>query len=93
MSKRQSRATIADKNAFIVAAAKEFGSTITRAQVLLLCEDNDLAIPTWLMGGKFPAGRGLYAVPAPFEGGSAAPASKPKKVSKKVSKKWLTICY
>tara|TARA_Y100000996_G_scaffold409585_1_gene390504 strand:- start:147 stop:1286 length:1140 start_codon:yes stop_codon:yes gene_type:complete len=45
-----------------------------------LCADNDLPIPTWLMGGKFSAGRGLYAVPAPFEGGSVAPA---KKVAKK----------
>tara|TARA_R100000458_G_C8256145_1_gene232270 strand:+ start:190 stop:1449 length:1260 start_codon:yes stop_codon:yes gene_type:complete len=80
MSNRQGRATIADKNAFIAVATKEYGSTITRAQVMSLCEDNDLPIPTWLMGGKFSAGRGLYAVPAPFEGGSAAPA---KKVAKK----------
>ena len=80
MSNRQSRATVADKNAFIAVATKEYGSTITRAQVMSLCEDNDLPIPTWLMGGKFSAGRGLYAVPAPFEGGSVAPA---KKVAKK----------
>ena len=80
MSNRQGRATIADKNAFIAVAEKEYGSTITRAQVMSLCEDNDLPIPTWLMGGKFSAGRGLYAVPAPFEGGSVAPA---KKVAKK----------
>jgi len=87
MSNRQGRATIADKNAFIAVATKEFGSTITRAQVMSLCEDNDLPTPTWLMGGKFAAGRGLYSVPAPFEGGSAAPAVKKvskKKVSKKV---------
>ena len=80
MSNRQSRATVADKNAFIAVATKEYGSTITRAQVMSLCADNDLPIPTWLMGGKFSAGRGLYAVPAPFEGGSVAPA---KKVAKK----------
>ena len=66
MSNRQSRATVADKNAFIALAMKEYGSTITRAQVMSLCEDNDLPIPTWLMGGKFSAGRGLYAVPAPL---------------------------
>jgi len=87
MSNRQGRATIADKNAFIAVATKEFGSTITRAQVMSLCEDNDLPIPTWLMGGKFAAGRGLYSVPAQFEGGSSAPAVKrvaKKKVSKKV---------
>ena len=86
MSNRQGRATIADKNAFIAVATKEYGSTITRAQVMSLCEDNDLPIPTWLMGGKFAAGRGLYAVPAPFEGGSAAPAAK-KVAKKKVAKK------
>ena len=86
MSNRQGRATIADKNAFIAVAEKEYGSTITRAQVMSLCEDNDLPIPTWLMGGKFSAGRGLYAVPAPFEGGSVAPATK-KVAKKKVAKK------
>ena len=86
MSNRQGRATIADKNAFIAIATKEYGSTITRAQVMSLCEDNDLPIPTWLMGGKFSAGRGLYAVPAPFEGGSVAPATK-KVAKKKVAKK------
>ena len=88
MSNRQGRATIADKNAFIAVATKEFGSTITRAQVMSLCEDNDLPTPTWLMGGKFAAGRGLYSVPAPFEGGSATPAVKKvskKKVAKKVA--------
>ena len=83
MSNRQSRSTAADKNAFIEIALKEFGSTITRQQVLLLCEDNDLPVPTWLMGGKFSAGRGLYAVPEPFEADSTAPATKPKKVVKK----------
>jgi len=81
MSNRQSRATIADKNEFIAIAMREFGPTITRAQVMSICEDNDLPIPTWLMGGKHSAGRGLYAVPAPFEGGSVAPAAK-KKVAK-----------
>ena len=88
MSNRQGRATIADKNAFIAIATKEFGSTITRTQVMSICADNDLPTPTWLMGGKFAAGRGLYSVPAPFEGGSAGPAVKrvaKKKVSKKVA--------
>ena len=88
MSNRQGRATIADKNAFIAIAAKEFGSTITRTQVMSICADNDLPTPTWLMGGKFAAGRGLYSVPAQFEGGSSAPAVKKvskKKVAKKVA--------
>ena len=86
MSNRQGRATIADKNDFIALAAKEFGSTVTRTQVMSICVDNDLPVPTWLMGGKFSAGRGMYAVPAPFEAGSSAPTV--KKVSKKkVAKK------
>ena len=89
MSNRQGRATIADKNAFIAIATKEFGSTITRTQVMSICADNDLPTPTWLMGGKFAAGRGLYSVPAQFEGGSSAPAV--KRVAKKaVAKKAAT---
>lgn len=84
MSNRQSRATVADKNKFIELAREEFGDSISRKDVLLLCDKHDLPTPTWLMGGKFSAGRGLYAVPAPFESGSsAAPAPKKKAAPKK----------
>ena len=84
MANRQPRATVADKNAFINVAAKEFGSEpVTRQQVIALCEDNNLPLPTWLMGGKFSAGRGLYAVPEPFETGSSSAAPAKRKVVRK----------
>ena len=86
MSNRQSRATVADKNKFIELARNEFGDTISRKDVLHLCEKHDLPIPTWLMGGKFAAGRGLYAVPAAFESGTSAAAPKKKKVARKSKK-------
>jgi MoxR-like ATPase len=57
---------------FIELAAKEFGKIITRKEVVALCADHNLPVPTWLMGGKHSAGRGLYAVPALFESGGSS---------------------
>jgi MoxR-like ATPase len=83
---RQGRASMEDKNAFIAIASAEFGATITRPQVIALCGDNDLPVPTWLMSGKHSAGRGMYAVPAPFGSGVAsAPKVKVNKPSPKLA--------
>ena len=85
-NKRQGRATIEDKNQFITLALKEHGAGIlTRSDVLSLCTDHDIPTPTWFMGGKYSAGRGMYAVPDMFESGSSAPAK--KTVAKKKAKK------
>jgi len=91
-TKRQGRATIADKNAFIELAVAAHGATITRAQVLEIVEDNDLPVPTWLMSGKYSAGRGLYSVPAPFEtGGSVAVSAPVPKAVAAVKKKSVAV--
>jgi MoxR-like ATPase len=84
---RQGRATSEIKNEFIRVASEEYGETITRKEVLALCESNNLPKPTWFMnGGAYATDeRAVYSVPELFEtdGAAAAPAKKAKKVSKK----------
>jgi MoxR-like ATPase len=50
--------------------------------VQALCADHNLPVPTWLMGGKHKAGRGMYAVPSLFETGGAAATPTKKKTAK-----------
>ena len=93
---RQPRATAEIKNTFIAMASEEYGETITRKEVLALCDSNNLPVPTWFVnGGTYATGeRALYAVPGLFEtdGSSAAPAKKAKK-AKKVSAKVVEISH
>ena len=70
---RQKRATNADKNKFIEIASAKIGAIVTRTEVTELCDSEDLPIPTWLMGGKYSAGRAKYRLPGLF--GEAASAS------------------
>jgi len=70
---RQKRATNADKNAFIEIAKAKIGGVVTRAEVMDLCDSEDLPVPTWLMGGKYSAGRAKYRLPGLF--GDVAMAS------------------
>ena len=91
---RQPRATAEIKNNFIKLASEEYGETITRKEVLSLCESNNLPTPTWFVnGGAYATDeRAVYAVPELFEtdGAAAAPAKKAK-VAKKVSAKVVDI--
>ena len=91
---RQPRATAEIKNNFIKLASEEYGETITRKEVLSLCESNNLPTPTWFVnGGAYATDeRAVYAVPELFEtdGSAAAPAKKAKK-AKKVSAKVVDI--
>jgi len=88
---RQARATSETKNEFIRLAMEEYGETITRKEVLSLCDSHGLPKPTWFMnGGAYATDeRAVYAVPELFEtdGAAAAPAKKVKKakVAKKVA--------
>jgi hypothetical protein len=82
---RQPRATAEIKNTFIAMATAEYGETITRKEVLALCDSNNLPVPTWFVnGGTYATGeRALYAVPELFETDGTAAAKKAKKVAKK----------
>ena len=102
---RQPRATAETKNEFIALATEEYGGTITRKEVLALCESNNLPKPTWFTnGGAYATDeRAVYSVPELFEtDGAAASPAKPKmtpsgrvrtpaKKSKKVSAKVVDL--
>lgn len=58
---------IVDRSVFVTAARAMFGAgteVLTRAQVLMVCEENELAYPTWLTNDPANrAGRGMYRLP------------------------------
>lgn len=92
---RQPRATAEIKNNFIKLASEEYGETITRKEVLALCDTHGLPKPTWFVnGGAYATDeRAVYAVPELFEtdGAAAAPAKKAKVAKKVASAKVVDI--
>ena len=52
------------KKAFVEAASKEYGATLTRAQALEISKANGMKRPIWLLNdAQYRVGRGVYQLP------------------------------
>ena len=71
---------IIDRQVFVNAAVTKFGNiaTITRQQVLDVCEETGISYPTWLTNDPANrAGRGEYHLPKPTVAPAVKPADRP----------------
>ena len=72
-----------DRSVFVNAAVAKFGAikTISRQQVVEVCDETGIAYPTWLTNDPANrAGRGMYALPTNLLSKTAKSVAKPAPV-------------
>lgn len=77
-------AKIAARDAFIAAATEKYGKidTITRAQIIAVCEENDIKWPAWFVNDPVNrVGRGEYAFNTSATAAKAAKSAKKEKAA------------